>query len=195
MQTKLIFVRHAHSTFSFDESGRPLSTKGFSDAAIISEMLKKDSIDVVISSPYKRAIQTVEEIAGFFDLNVVIDHGFKERKLSNQPVEDFDAAIREVWKNPAFSWDGGESNEMAQQRGVKAILNVLNQYKGKTIIVGTHGNIMVLIMNYFDGRYDFGFWNNLAMPDAYKLTFENEKLLEVNQLWNEIGFISCNAGR
>ncbi|MGG0642990.1 histidine phosphatase family protein [Sporosarcina gallistercoris] len=195
MQTKLIFVRHAHSTHTSDELGRTLSSKGFSDAAIISEMFKEESIDVVISSPYKRAIQTVEGIAEFFDMGVVIDLGFKERKLSDQPVEDFDAAIRDVWENPTFSWDGGESNEVAQQRGVKATLNVLDLYKGKTIIVGTHGNIMALIMNYFDDRYDFGFWNNLAMPDAYRMTFENEKLLEVNRLWNEFGFKSCNGGR
>ncbi|MBD7906716.1 histidine phosphatase family protein [Sporosarcina gallistercoris] len=186
LQTTLVLVRHAHSTYTSDELGRPLSSKGFSDAVQMSELLQKESIDVVISSPYKRAIQTVEGIAEFFDLDVVIVDGFKERTLSGQPVEDFDVAIRAVWENPAFSWNGGESNLIAQQRGVEATLNVLDLYEGKYIVVGTHGNIMALIMNYFDEHYDFRFWNTLGMPDAYKLTFENKKLLEVNRLWTEI---------
>lgn len=43
---------------------------------------------------------------------------------------------------------------------------------------------MVLIMNYFDQKYDFNFWNELAMPDIYKLTFEGESLVEVKRIWN-----------
>lgn len=186
MQTTLIFVRHAHSTYTSDESGRPLSDKGFSDAVLMSELLKRESIDVVISSPYKRAIQTVKGIAEFFDLEVEIVDGFKERTLSSQPIEDFDVAMRTVWEDPSFSYEGGESNNVAQQRGVETTLNILDLHKGKCIVIGTHGNIMILIMNYFDKQFDFRFWNSLGMPDAYKLTFENEKLIEVNRLWTEI---------
>jgi len=57
-------------------------------------------------------------------------------------------------------------------------------YEGKNIVVGTHGNIMVLMMNYFDPNYDFHFWRNLDMPDIYKLTFKGDKLKEVHRLWN-----------
>lgn len=182
MRTTIIFVRHAHSTYSPDELGRPLSSKGFTDAATMSEVLKKESIDIVISSPYKRAVQTVEAIAEFIDHKVIIDNGFMERKLSDQPVEDFEFAIREVWKNPTLSLMGGESNEIAQLRGIEATLKVLELYEGKNIAIGTHGNIMVLIMNYFDERFDFSFWKNLEMPDAYKLIFENKQLLEVKRI-------------
>ncbi|WP_039043562.1 histidine phosphatase family protein [Sporosarcina sp. ZBG7A] len=182
MRTTIIFVRHAHSTYSPDELRRPLSSKGFTDAATMSEVLKKESIDIVISSPYRRAIQTVEAIAEFIDHKVIIDNGFMERKLSDQPVEDFEFAIREVWKNPTFSLMGGESNEIAQLRGIEATVKVLELYEGKNIAIGTHGNIMVLIMNYFDERFDFSFWKNLEMPDAYKLIFENKQVLEVKRL-------------
>ncbi|VDH00441.1 bifunctional RNase H/acid phosphatase [Lysinibacillus sphaericus] len=185
MRTTIIFVRHAHSTYTPDELGRPLSSKGFSNAATMYEVLKIESIDTVISSPYKRAVQTVEAIAKFIGQKVIIDNGFMERKLSDQPVEDFDIAIREVWENPTFSWNGGESNEIAQQRGIAATLRVINLYEGNNIAIGTHGNIMVLIMNYFDEQYDFNFWENLEMPDAYKLVFDNKQLLEVKRLWME----------
>ncbi|RCW48605.1 hypothetical protein DFP97_106308 [Paenibacillus prosopidis] len=42
---------------------------------------------------------------------------------------------------------------------------------------------MTLIMNYFDNRYDFEFWESTSMPDIYKLEFEEQKLIEVVRLW------------
>lgn len=177
--TNLYFVRHAHSTYTPDELRRPLSEKGQTDAEIITQILKKDNIDYVISSPYKRAVQTVEGVADFFGKQVIIENSFKERILSKGPVENFDLAVTKVWEEPSFSWEGGESNIIAQKRGVEATLQVLERYEGKNIIVGTHGNIMVLIMNFFDKKYDFSFWKDLNMPDIYKLTFKGTTLKEV----------------
>jgi 2,3-bisphosphoglycerate-dependent phosphoglycerate mutase len=73
---------------------------------------------------------------------------------------------------------------IAQKRGIKATLKVLETYEGKNIAIGTHGNIMVLIMNYFDRKYGFSFWKDLDMPDIYKLSFDNMDLKEVNRIWN-----------
>ncbi|PET64819.1 histidine phosphatase family protein [Bacillus sp. AFS001701] len=184
MKTNLYLVRHAHSTYTPDEIGRPLSKSGFSDANIVTELLLKEKIDYVVSSPYKRAIQTVEEISKTLNLEIIIEENFKERLLSLEPVPDFEDIIREVWMDFNKSWNGGESNYTAQKRGIEAINKLLKNYSGKNIVIGTHGNLMVLIMNYFDQKYDFNFWNGLAMPDIYKLTFEGESLVEVNRIWN-----------
>jgi 2,3-bisphosphoglycerate-dependent phosphoglycerate mutase len=184
--TNLFFVRHAHSTYTPDELRRPLSEKGQTDAKIITQILKKENIDYVISSPYNRAIQTVEGVANFFGKEVTIEDSFKERILSEGPVKNFDLAVTKVWEEPAFSWEGGESNIIAQKRGVVATLKVLERYEGKRVVIGTHGNIMVLIMNYFDKTYGFSFWKELDMPDTYKLTFDKTKLKEVNRIWSRI---------
>jgi 2,3-bisphosphoglycerate-dependent phosphoglycerate mutase len=181
----MYFVRHAHSTYTPDEVGRPLSERGLVDAEKVTELLKKEEIDMVISSPYKRAIQTVEGIAKFLGKEVVIENGFKERTLAEKPVEDFNQAITKVWEDVHFSWEGGESNILAQERGVKTTFRILEKYEGKSIVIGTHGNIMVLIMNHFDHQYDFYFWKKLDMPDIYKLTFEQKKLIDVQRIWGE----------
>ncbi|MGG3739085.1 histidine phosphatase family protein [Aeribacillus pallidus] len=185
MRTNMYFVRHAHSTYTPDEVGRPLSERGLVDAEKVTELLKKEEIDMVISSPYKRAIQTVEGIAKFLGKEVVIEDGFKERTLAEKPVEDFNQAITKVWEDVHFSWEGGESNILAQERGVKTTFRILEKYEGKNIVIGTHGNIMVLIMNHFDHQYDFHFWKKLDMPDIYKLTFEQKKLIDVQRIWGE----------
>lgn len=181
--TNLFFVRHAHSTYNQDEINRPLSKRGFNDAQYVTEFLKEEEIDFVVSSPYKRAVQTVNGIAEYIDTAIVIIDGFKERTLSTVPVTDFTFAITKVWEDYHFSWEGGESNFVAQKRGVSATFDVLDKYKDKNVVIGTHGNIMALIMNFFDKRYDFMFWKKLDMPDIYKLTFEECKLKSVKRLW------------
>jgi len=181
--TNVYFVRHAHSIYTPDELARPLSDRGIKDAQRVTELLKPESIDVVLSSPYKRAVQTVQGIATYIGTNVVAVEGFRERMLSREPVEDFDFAIQKVWEDERFSWEGGESNRVAQKRGIEALYQVLETYNNQNIVIGTHGNIMVLMMNYFDKQYDFSFWNSLDMPDIYCLTFDGTKLIAVKRLW------------
>ncbi|AVQ97765.1 histidine phosphatase family protein [Oceanobacillus iheyensis] len=183
MATNLYFVRHANSVYTPDELGRPLSERGFNDANIVTALLKNEAIDAVYSSPYKRAIQTVEGIAKYIGKEIKIIDDFKERILAEKPVDDFTEAITQVWEDYEFSWSGGESNRVAQKRGVNAALDVLESNKGKNVVIGTHGNIMVLIMNLFESKYGFEFWNQLEMPDIYKLSFDMGKLLSAQKLW------------
>lgn len=180
--TQIYFVRHAHSTYTQEERERPLSEKGWKDAQTVINLLKEEQIDVVLSSPYKRAIQTVQGVAQHFDLSIQIEEDLRERLLSKEPVIDFEKAMMKVWGNPNFSFEGGESNDLAQKRGIQCIQHILTQYKGKNIVIGTHGNIMVLIMNYFDAQYGFDFWKELEMPDVYKLSFVGEKLISAKKM-------------
>ncbi|MBM6644573.1 histidine phosphatase family protein [Bacillus sp. RIT809] len=180
--TTIYFVRHAHSTYTKEERERPLSEKGYLDAENVTHLLKDEHIDVVISSPYKRAIQTVQGIANTYNVSIQIEEALRERLLSKGPVTDFNDAIQKVWKDWSFAYEGGESNDVAQRRAVLCMQNILGKYKGKNIVIGTHGNIMVLLMNYFDSKYDFQFWKTLHMPDVYKLTFNSDRLVSAERI-------------
>ncbi|WP_353958403.1 hypothetical protein [Bacillus sp. DX4.1] len=61
---------------------------------------------------------------------------------------------------------------------------MLKDYEGKNIVIGTHGNIMTIIMNYFDDRYGYDFWKSTSKPDIYRLEFKNESLIKVKRLWS-----------
>lgn len=182
--TTLYFVRHAHSSYTADELTRPLSKRGAGDVPHITNRLGKEAIELVVSSPYKRAIQTVQGIADQLGTEVLLMDDLRERTLTTEPAEDFTLAMTKVWEDPTFAWEGGESNVVAQQRGVRAIQSLLDQYEGKRIAIGTHGNIMVLILNYFDGQYGYTFWKELDMPDVYKVTFKKHELVSVEKLWD-----------
>ncbi|AHA10195.1 histidine phosphatase family protein [Bacillus toyonensis] len=180
--TTIYFVRHAHSTYTKEERERPLSEKGHCDAENVTRLLKDGHIDVVISSPYKRAIQTVQGIANTYNVSIQIEEDLRERLLSSEPVEDFNDAIENVWEDWTFAYEGGESNDVAQKRAILCMQNILEKYKGKNIVIGTHGNIMVLLMNYFDSKYDFQFWKTIQMPDVYKLTFDNNRFISAERI-------------
>lgn len=183
--TTIYFVRHAHSIYTPNELERPLSERGLCDVDRLNKIFTKKALDLVLASPYKRAVQTVEGLAKANGQEVIINTAFRERLLSSEPVDNFHQAISKVWTHPSFAWSGGESNIDVQTRGVQAILGVLEQYKGKRIVIGTHGNLMVLIMQYFDPRFDFSFWQQLTMPDVYQLEFNIRELKSVKRIWKE----------
>lgn len=118
--TNIYFVRHAHSTYTPDEMERPLSEKGYLDALRVTELLIEENIDEVVSSPYKRAIQTVQGTADFFHKEIEIVEECKERLLTTSPAENFTYVITKVW-------EGGESNFVAQKRGIKGIHRILDK--------------------------------------------------------------------
>lgn len=180
--TTIYFVRHAHSTYTKEERERPLSEKGHLDAENVTRLLKDKHIDVVISSPYKRAIQTVQGIANTYHVSIEIEEDLRERLLSSEPVADFNDAIENVWEDWSFAHEGGESNDVAQRRAVICLQNILKKYEDKNIVIGTHGNIMVLLMKYFDSKYDLQFWKTLHMPDVYKLTFDNNCFISAERV-------------
>lgn len=117
----IYLVRHAHSPYTPDERGRPLSEKGLNDALEIANYFQSIHVDRFISSPYKRAVQTIKPTAVLKNKSITFEEGFKERQLAKESVVDFEAAIHAVWKDETFAHDGGESNETARTRGINSL--------------------------------------------------------------------------
>ena len=180
--TIVYFVRHAHSIYTNDEYNRPLSEKGLHDAQKITQQFKQIEIDAVYSSSYKRAIQTVEGIASLQGLPVRIIDALKERTLGNIENTDFLQAIEQVWGNHEYSFEEGESNKAAQQRAIEAFLPLLENDKEQRIVIGTHGNILTLILNYFDKNIGIDFWKALNMPSVIQCDIQSKKIINIKLL-------------
>lgn len=184
--TTLYFVRHAQSPYvPNEEAERGLSEQGRRDASRVARVLTQYDVDVVVSSPYARAVETVRETAETVDTEVVTEEGFRERTLAENHVEDFEKAITSVWEDPSFSWEGGESNEVAQERGIEAVDRTLSRWAGKDVVIGTHGNILTLILNHYDEKYDFDFWKRLTMPDIYRVIFEKNESPRIERIYSD----------
>jgi len=96
--TIVYFVRHAESDISVRKDGaRPLTAKGLVDCGLVTEFLRNKDIDVVLSSPYKRAVDTVEGFARSAGLSVQLVNDFREREFGGVWVEDFRAFAKKQW--------------------------------------------------------------------------------------------------
>lgn len=170
MLNNYYLIRHAHSIYTPDEMNRPLSKKGFESLKYLN-ILDTDTIDFIYSSPYKRAIQTVQPLAKEFNIEIQIDSRLKERKLTTEILTDdeFLPAVYKAWKNPTESLPGGESNYYAQKEVMTLVFELEKKYSDKNIILSSHGNRIAILLNYFDSTIDFNFWESLKTPDLIKL--------------------------
>lgn len=139
------------------------------------------------SSPYTRAKQTIQYIAEQKSLDIVEYEELLERPIKGldyrAPWEELYEAIRCSFIDKDFALEGGESTRIAQQRSIPIIERLLEEQRGKNIVIGTHGNIMTIIMNYFDDAYGFDFWSAASKPDIYRLTFDRNQLEQVERIW------------
>lgn len=187
VNTTIYMIRHAKSPFVVgQELTRELSTQGLIDAKKVADIMDNKKIDLIVSSPYKRAIQTIEKIATNKDIEIIVYEELRERQLKGAfklTEDEIYQAIKTSFEDIDFHLTDGESIRDVQNRAIPVIKNLLNNYEGKTIIIGTHGNVMTIIMNYFDKAYGYEFWKNTSKPDIYKLVFSGENLLSVHRLW------------
>lgn len=185
MYTTIYFVRHAESPYiEGEERSRGLSDKGLLDAIRVKELMINEGIDVMISSPYERAIRTIQDLANELSAEICIEEDLRERVIGDFKGWDFKEAKRKVYEDFQFTFPNGESSQQAQQRAVAIIERLLHDHQGKRLMVGTHGDIMTLIMNHFDIDFDYDFWESTSMPDIYKLDFERFELRHVTRLWD-----------
>jgi len=183
--TEIYLVRHAHSDYSSgDDETRALSERGRIDALAVTELLLKEHIQVVCSSPYVRAVQTVEGIANAVAVPIDFEERFRERIFAERGyiVEDPLEEMERGFIEPDFGFPGGESNRDVERRGVSAVNRVLRKYYGKRIAIGIHGGIMTIIMHHYDSRFDANFLRELPRPDIYKLTFENDNYIGAEKI-------------
>jgi len=185
MGTNIYFVRHAESNYvpEDDDFYRPLSEKGKNDVIKVTGFFKNLNITRVLSSPYIRAVHTVEDVSKDKGLDMQIIEDFKERKVANRYLsdEEFKNFAKQQWNDFDYSLEGGESLNQVQERGIRSLKKVMRKYHSENIIVGTHGTWLGVILNYFDKKYDYNFWKTIKMPDIFLLSFENENLKYIKQ--------------
>ncbi len=177
-------VRHAHANWSPDED-RPLSPQGQEAARRVADILAQRPIKRIYASPYKRAYQTVEPLAERLNIPINYAADLRERLLSEVEIDDFSEAVAATWRDPHFACPGGESNYVAQQRGVAFIEQIHHQHQGQHIVLATHGNLLALILQHFDASIGYAFWQSLTMPEIYAFKMTDNDSLHLERLWEE----------
>jgi 2,3-bisphosphoglycerate-dependent phosphoglycerate mutase len=188
MKTFIYMVRHGESPkMEGNERTRGLTDKGKSDANIVSDILQGEGIEVFVSSPYQRAILTIQDLAKDSGKEILVFEDLKERIFSNEenPISDKELLplLEKSFSDSHFALTGGESNTVCQNRAIMVLIELLNTYQGQKVVIGTHGAVMTLMMGFFDKQYDLNFLLNTSKPDVYRMEFNDQDLVEVKRLW------------
>ena len=190
--TTVYFVRHAEPNYNnHDDRQRELSAKGMEDRKRVSAYLADKGIDAVLSSPYKRAVDTVRYFAESRKLPIRVVEDFRERKVDSGWIEDFDGFCKRQWADFSYRLTDGETLAQVQARNVTALAEVLREYAGKNIVIGSHGTALSTVIHFYDPS--FGYEDFLAikslMPWIVKFSFEGDRLLgmeEIDLFCNEV---------
>lgn len=180
--TIVYFVRHAQPNYdNHDDLNRELTAKGLEDRKLVTQFFRDKQVDVVLSSPYKRAVDTVKEFADTNDLPIRLINDFRERKIDSTWIEDFHSFSQRQWNDFDYKLSDGESLREVQNRNITALKQVLDEYDGKTVLIGSHGTALSTILQYFTPSFGYDDFEKIRslMPWIVKFTFENGTCLDI----------------
>ncbi len=178
--TQVYFIRHAEPNYrNHDDFNRELSPRGMEDRHLVTEFLMDKGIDAVLSSPYVRALETIRPFAEAARLPIVHVPDFRERKVDNVWIDDFDAFARNQWADFDYRLADGESLREVQERNVAALTRVLDDYAGQRVAIGGHGTAISTVLNFCDAGFGYREFEGIRrlMPWAVRLDFDGHTFL------------------
>lgn len=176
---KVYIVRHCKA--SGQESDAPLTEVGVQQAEELSEWFSDKGIDLILSSPFERAYRTISPLAGKLGLDIVQEDRLIERVLSGTNQEDWREKLRRTYEDLDLCYEGGESSNAAISRAVSVVREALDS-GGNNIVIVSHGNLISLLLKYFDNRIGFNEWEVMSNPDVFLLVFSEDKP-SVKRIW------------
>jgi 2,3-bisphosphoglycerate-dependent phosphoglycerate mutase len=172
----VLLIRHAEPIPPWSpgweerDDERPLTDEGRQAAEQLADELEPYVITSVYSSPYQRAIETVTPTAQRRELEVHLLPDLRERRLTLAQTPDWADHLRRSWADPDYALEGAESGRQAQRRAI-ALLDLLRtrHADGGRLLVGSHGNLISLILQTFEPGVDHHFHLAMPMPAIYHL--------------------------
>ena len=185
--TTIYFVRHAEPNYeNHDDRSRELTQKGMADSERVARFLADKGVQVAVSSPYRRAVDTIRRFAEASGLEILLEEDFREREAGGwiEDFKSFDAFRARQWADFDYRLPGGESLREVQSRNVEALKRLLGEHGGKTIVVATHGIALSMMINHYDARFGFTEFERIKniMPWIVRMTFEGDVLTGIEEL-------------
>lgn len=173
--TEFYLVKESDSVNNLTELSRSLSLKGRQERKKLN-FLKELDFSKIYSSPAKSCQQTIKPIVKGAKQEVVLVEALRERVLSSAKIEKEVAGRAYLWSFPTKNFPGGESNTAAQQRVIEFLKSVNKEIPQGKVLISTHGDLLSLILNYYNTEIGFSFWRELAQLAVVKLTITKERV-------------------
>lgn len=152
---KLLVSRHGETFWNVEErvcglTDVSLTEKGIAQARMLAEKVKNRGIDIIISSPLKRAYTTAHIVADRIGVSVETDKRLIEQNYGQyEGIDCHDERFLNNKRNFAYKYPGGESMMDVAYRTYGLIEELKKNYSDKTILLVCHNGVVRVINTYF----------------------------------------------
>ena len=172
----------------------PLSIEGEELASNISKEEELQSIDVVISSNYVRAMATAKYISNANNVNLIVNSAFGERRFGINSWDELPSnfGLRQN-DDENYKMGDGESQKEVRERVYRALIDVIDEYKDKRVVIVSHGSAILWLLKQwcdidlknkciiFNDKLIL--YDNIFNCTTFKLEFDNKKLVDIEKVF------------
>lgn len=165
----------------------PLNENGIKQAFLLGEALSDEGIDVIFSSPLRRALDTAKIISIKVSVPIFvrdelseIHHGEWEGMLLSEVREKYADAFERWRKDPErMTIPSGENLTMVLNRVKPLLDHIIEKYNRKTVLIVAHGGV---------NRVIFCYLLNLPLSYFWKFRQDNANLSILESFDGNRGF-------
>ncbi|MBQ3298457.1 MAG: histidine phosphatase family protein [Bacilli bacterium] len=194
---KLLGEYNANEIEQIRNEKNPLSCEGEELAKEMSKYNELQSINILYSSHYVRAMSTAKYISENNNIPLNVDERLGERKFGVKDMSDLPSNyFEEQFRNWDYKIENGESINETSERMTNVLSEILANNNDKKICIVSHGTaISSMLVKWCDVRLnedtkliEIYFKNNLifdgnwACPELFKLVFDNNNLIEIQNI-------------
>lgn len=181
----ILLVRHSQAVGQQPEA--PLTSLGDERAYSLADFIfEYFLVDHIISSPYKRAMDTIGPLAKRCEITVQTDERLVERDFCGSAQWDpavCDAFLRKSFEDFDFRYADGETNQEALARAT-AFLKDIQSLSATNVVIVSHGNLCTLLLGLFMEQ-GYKSMLQLSNPDLFILDLELKS--KPVRLWTDLG--------
>lgn len=148
------------------------------------------NIDIVIASNYVRAMATAKYFTNGKSINIIKDFG--ERLFGVDDYSDIpDDFYKRQLEEDDYKIGKGESQREVRERMSMALSRVINDNRGKSILIVSHGTAIIFLLKkwcsvkenkYLLYKNKVILENNCKNCETIRLVFNNKELIEVDNM-------------
>ena len=178
----VLLIRHATSEPPIADGSealdneRPLTDDGRRAAERLAERLRGEPVGAVFSSPYRRAMETMQPIAAMHALPIRTLDDLRERRLSSSPLAEpaFLEALQRAREDPDLALPGGESTNDVRRRALHALDEIRCTAAAGVAVAGTHGGLISILRWQLGEAFTIDEALAAPMPAIYPFRWERD---------------------
>ena len=181
---RVLLIRHCQTTGQSLDS--PLTELGRRQAVALASWLAGRGIDRIVSSPYRRALDTIAPFAEEAELGVEVDERLGERRVGEylESPEQWRQLMPGLFADRERKLPGGESGVELTARSWPALREALDGPNAVTAVIG-HGQMNTHLLSSIDPSFGYEGWMAMTTPDVFEVWQGEDGSLSFRRLWQD----------